>query len=84
MYYDRYDDYDFYALFACEELHIGLRKCLITGRVSYYGVMDITPAIFPFFSHSLLRRGAPIDNGRRGQKVGGNLNDFCKSLFRSH
>lgn len=73
MYYDRYDDYDFYALFACEELHIGVRKCLITGRVSYYGVMDITPAIFPlfFFFLSLLRRGVRIDNGRRGQKVGG-------------
>lgn len=57
--------------------------------------MDITPAIFPFFLFSfflffiylfffsLLRRGARI-NGRRGQKVHGNVNDFCTPLFRSN
>ena len=49
MYYDRYDDYDFYALFACEELNIGVRKCLIMGRVSYYGVMDYNASDFSFF-----------------------------------
>lgn len=35
MYYDRYDEYDFYALFAYGGLLIAACKFLIAGRVSY-------------------------------------------------
>lgn len=59
MCYDRYDDYDFYALFAYEELHIAVRKCSIMGIIVAIGD-GYNAGDFPFFL-SLLRRAAQIN-----------------------